>query len=71
MASSFSGVNVNGTTYARLGGTWSPWRLELKATTPVITNSTNYKNHGDYVKQSADKNDAAHSCIGMPVTASK
>ena len=28
---------------------------------------TDYKNHGEFVKQSPDKNDAAHSCIGMPV----
>ena len=25
------------------------------------------KNHGDFVSQSPDKNDAAHSCIGMPI----
>jgi hypothetical protein len=35
----------------------------------VVTSSTsNYKNHGEYVSQSANKNDAAHSCIGMPIT---
>jgi len=37
----------------------------------TTTNITNYKNHGEFVKQSADKNDAAHSCIGMPVNSSK
>ena len=33
----------------------------------TTANSTSYKNHGEFVKQSADKNDAAHSCIGMPI----
>ena len=34
----------------------------------TVTNSaSNYKNHGEYVSQSANKNDAAHSCIGMPI----
>jgi hypothetical protein len=28
---------------------------------------SNYKNHGDFVSSQADKNDAAHSCIGMPI----
>ena len=37
----------------------------------TTTNSTHYKNHGEFVKQSADKNDAAHSCIGMPINTSK
>ncbi len=33
---------------------------------PGVT-STAYRNHGDFVSQSLDKNDAAHSCIGMPI----
>ena len=33
--------------------------------------STNWKNHGQFVKANPDKNDAAHSCIGMPVNSSK
>jgi hypothetical protein len=37
----------------------------------TITSTSNYKNHGEFVKQSADKNDAAHSCIGMPVQSNK
>ena len=42
------------------------WPLEFKvgATT---TWTSNYKNHGEYVKQAGDKADAAHSCIGMPI----
>jgi len=68
----FSGVNVNDKTVTM--GTLnvqSPWVLELLATKPVITNTTSYKNHGEFVKQSADKNDAAHSCIGMPLNSGK
>ena len=33
--------------------------------------SSNYKNHGDFVKQQTNRNDAAHSCIGMPINSSK
>jgi hypothetical protein len=37
----------------------------VSATAPV--NSTNYRNHGDYVTQRGGGADAAHSCIGMPI----
>ena|SRR6188472_246375 len=30
-----------------------------------------YRNHGEFVAQNPDKNDAAHSCIGMPVVTKK
>ena len=45
----------------------APWDLEFKVTK---TNgaSSNYKNHGDYVSQMGGGDDAAHSCIGMPIT---
>jgi hypothetical protein len=33
---------------------------------PTVTSSA-YRNHGDFVSQNPDKNDAAHSCIGMPI----
>ena len=33
----------------------------------TTADATHFKNHGDYVSQSADKNDAAGSCIGMPI----
>ena len=36
-----------------------------------VTDSTQYKNHGDYVKQAGDRADAAHSCIGMPIVSGK
>jgi hypothetical protein len=29
--------------------------------------SSNYKNHGQYVKAMGGGADAAHSCIGMPI----
>lgn len=32
------------------------------------TTSTSYKNHGDYVSSVGGGADAAHSCIGMPIT---
>ena len=46
----------------------APWVLEFKvgATTPIA--SSHYKNHGDYVTSQGGGNDAAHSCIGMPIT---
>jgi hypothetical protein len=43
-----------------------PWALEVKVGA-TMTAASDYRNHGDYVKQSADKGDAAHSCIGMPI----
>lgn len=33
--------------------------------------STEYRNHGDFVSANPDKNDAAHSCIGMPMQSQK
>ena len=44
----------------------SPNALEFRIS-GTTTNTSNYKNHGDYVKQAGDKADAAHSCIGMPI----
>ena len=37
----------------------------------TTTNTTSYKNHGEYVKAMGGGDDAAHSCIGMPVNSSK
>jgi len=48
-----------------------PSNLEFKATAPVITNSSNYKNHGDYVSSQGGGSDAAHSCIGMQINSNK
>lgn len=52
-------AEIDGTTYIGAG-----------ASSVVVTKTTttsNYKNHGEYVAQSTNKNDAAHSCIGMPI----
>jgi hypothetical protein len=32
-----------------------------------VTNETDYKNHGQYVKEMGGGSDAAHSCLGMPL----
>ena len=32
-----------------------------------VVDASTYKNHGDFVSQNPDKEDAAHSCIGMPL----
>ena len=42
-----------------------PYGLEGDAA--VITNSSTYKNHGEYVSSQGGGSDAAHSCIGMPI----
>jgi len=44
-----------------------PWALEFTVDVTSMVPSTDYKNHGDYVKQAGDKADAAHSCIGKPI----
>ena len=44
-----------------------PWALEFKATTPLFSNTSSYKNHGDYVSSQGGGSDAAHSCIGTPI----
>jgi hypothetical protein len=43
------------------------WPVEFKVSQPNFTDKTHYKNHGDYVSQSGGGDDAAHSCIGMPI----
>ena len=41
--------------------------IDFIVTKPVFTNTSNYKNHGDYVSSQGGGSDAAHSCIGMPI----
>ena len=41
------------------------------ASPKAITNTTDYKNHGQYVKAMGGGDDAAHSCIGMPINSGK
>ena len=43
-----------------------PWALEFKVSNKM-GESSNYKNHGDYVSSMGGGSDAAHSCIGMPI----
>ena len=43
-----------------------PWDLEFKVSA-TKTNTSNYRNHGEYVSQKGGGADAAHSCIGMPI----
>jgi hypothetical protein len=53
--------------------TWHGMNWTVVETVFPKTNvkTSKYKNHGEFVKQSDSKNDAAHSCIGMPVNSSK
>jgi hypothetical protein len=48
------------------GGTYTDPLGQAVAVTAEVTMS-NFKNHGEFVASQSDKNDAAHSCIGMPV----
>ena len=41
--------------------------IDFIVTKPVFNNTSNYKNHGDYVSSQGGGSDAAHSCIGMPI----
>ena len=51
--------------------TCTPNIVEMKASAPTnVVDSTNYKNHGEYVSSQGGGSDAAHSCIGMPIQSS-
>lgn len=45
----------------------TPDAIEMKVSAPVITNTSSFKNHGEYVSSNGGGSDAAHSCIGMPI----
>jgi hypothetical protein len=47
------------------------WDVEMKVSNPVFTNTTDFKNHGEYVSSQGGGSDAAHSCIGMPINSSR
>ena len=50
-----------------LGNPLTP-RFAIAVTTALV-NTSDWKNHGQYVKSNPDdKNTAAHSCLGMPIT---
>lgn len=53
------------------GTTWTQNIVEMMASKPIVTGSTTYKNHGQYVSAVGGGDDAAHSCIGMPIQSSK
>lgn len=41
--------------------------IDFTVTKPVFTNTSTFKNHGEYVSSQGGGSDAAHSCIGMPI----
>ena len=45
--------------------------LEFDAVVTSNLTSSNYKNHGQYVKTQGGGDDAAHSCIGMPINSNQ
>jgi hypothetical protein len=44
-----------------------PYAIPMTVKAPEFTNTSNYKNHGQYVSSQGGGSDAAHSCIGMPI----
>ena len=64
-------VNAPYNTSVIAESTWTQNIIEMKTSKPVVKNSSDYKNHGQYVKAMGGGDDAAHSCIGMPVNSSK
>jgi hypothetical protein len=66
------GVNnasVNGTAATDLWDTMQEQGVHTVSTLHVDS-TTQYKNHGDYVSSQGGGDDAAHSCIGMPINGS-
>ena len=51
--------------------TWTQNNVEMLPSKPVVTTTSTYKNHGQYVSAMGGGDDAAHSCIGMPIQSSK
>ena len=43
----------------------------MKVMAPEFGNKSTYKNHGQYVTAMGGGDDAAHSCIGMPINSNK
>jgi hypothetical protein len=54
----YDGPLTGGNGHDSLGLTWN---------TSLTSNTSNFKNHGDYVSSQGGGSDAAHSCIGMPI----
>jgi hypothetical protein len=57
---------VDGTTPTDLTDTMNEQGVHTVSTLNNVSLST-YKNHGDYVSSQGGGDDAAHSCIGMPI----
>jgi hypothetical protein len=47
--------------------TWTANEIEFKISPKTVTDSSDWKNHGEYVSSMGGGSDAAHSCIGMPI----
>jgi hypothetical protein len=45
-----------------------PWAVEMKVSQVDFKDATQFKNHGEYVSSMGGGADAAHSCIGMPIS---
>ena len=61
---------MDNTTVHNVETTWTANEIEIKVS-KTIASTSDYKNHGDYVKPQGGGDDAAHSCIGMPINSSK
>ena len=62
---------MDNTTVRNVGTTWTANEIEFRISKARPTNTSNYKNHGQYVKAMGGGDDAAHSCIGMPINSNR
>jgi hypothetical protein len=72
-AAAYPGYKWGTTSAGALGASIPGWdtlntHFHVTASLGDLTNSSNYKNHGQYVKAMGGGADAAQSCIGMPIT---
>jgi hypothetical protein len=51
--------------------TWTANEIEFRISPKTIADSSDWKNHGEYVKAMGGGDDAAHSCIGKPINSRK
>ena len=64
----YSGLLAGGTAFDfHANGTPYTPSFTIANTLTDVVNTSNYKNHGDYVSSQGGGADAAHSCIGMPI----
>ena len=66
-----TGAPMNNTTIHNVETTWTANEIEFQISPKTIKNTSDYKNHGQYVKAMGGGDDAAHSCIGMPINSNK